>query len=94
MPRRNWKTGARYCSRPSVDSGTLMAAAPKQTSGSAVTTPVAASSAMCPAPSVPKVAFPADPSHSRKPSAGRNWMAVSAASDSMPPMLTFFFTSP
>lgn len=77
-----------------MDSGTLIAAAPKQTSGSAVTTPVAASSAMWPTPSVPKVALPDDPSHSRKPRAGRNWMAVSAASDSMPPMLTFFFTSP
>jgi hypothetical protein len=77
-----------------VDSGTRIAAAPKQTSGIAVTTPVAASSAMCPAPSVTKVAFPFDPSHSRKASAGRNWTAVSAASDSMPPRLTFFLTSP
>lgn len=61
----NWKTGARYCSRPSVDSGTRIAAAPNRTSGMAVTTPVAASSAVCPAPSEANVASPCAPSHSR-----------------------------
>ncbi len=65
MPRRNWKTGARYWSSPSVESGTRIAAAPKQTSGAAVTTPVAASSAAWPTPSVPNVASPCAPSHTR-----------------------------
>ncbi|GGW91550.1 hypothetical protein GCM10010383_21650 [Streptomyces lomondensis] len=77
-----------------VDRGTRMAAAPKQTRGSAVTMPAEASRAACPTPSVPKVASPRRVSHTRKPSAGRNWIAVSAASDSTPPRLTFFFTSP
>ncbi len=54
-----------YCSRPRVDSGTRMAAAPKQTSGSAVTMPVAARSAACPGPSVVRVESPCVVSHSR-----------------------------
>ncbi len=77
-----------------MDSGTRMAAAPKQTRGSAVTMPAEASSAACPVPSVVKVEPPCAVSQTRKPSAGRNWIAVSAASDSMPPRPTFFFTSP
>ncbi len=87
-------TGVEYCSRPIVDRGTRMAAAPKQTRGSAVTMPAEASRAACPAPSVVKVESPCPVSHTRKASAGRNWIAVSAASDSMPPRPTFFFTSP
>ena len=58
MPSRNWKTGARYWSRPSVESRTRIAAAPKQTSGMAVIRPVDASRATWPAPSVPIVAQP------------------------------------
>lgn len=61
----NWKTGARYCSSPSVDSGTRIAAAPKQTRGSAVTMPVEASSTACPGPSVAKLRSPCELSHSR-----------------------------
>ncbi len=94
MPSRNWKTGVMYCSRPMVDRGMRMAAAPKQTSGSAVTMPAEASSAACPAPSAAKVDSPRAPSQTRKASAGRNWIAVSAASDSTPPRFTFFFTRP
>lgn len=77
-----------------VDRGTRIAAAPKQTKGSAVTIPAEASSAACPAPSPAKVASARADSHTRNASAGRNWIAVSAASDSMPPRPTFFFTSP
>ena len=77
-----------------MERGTRMAAAPKQTRGSAVTIPAEASRNACPAPSAAKVASPRALSHTRKPSAGRNWMAVSAASDSTPPRFTFFFTSP
>ncbi len=77
-----------------MERGTRIAAAPKQTRGSAVTMPVAASRAAWPGPSVEKEESPCAVSHSRKPSAGRNWIAVSAASDSMPPRLTFFFTRP
>jgi len=77
-----------------VDSGTRIAAAPKQTRGSAVTMPVEASSAACPGPSEAKLRSPLLPSHSRYPSAGRNWIAVSAASDSTPPRFTFFLTRP
>ncbi|GAA4007188.1 hypothetical protein GCM10022232_54030 [Streptomyces plumbiresistens] len=65
MPSRNWKTGARYCSSPSVDRGTRIAAAPKQTRGSAVTTPVATSRVAWPAPSPVKVESPCAPSHNR-----------------------------
>ncbi|MGX1271714.1 hypothetical protein RKD18_004908 [Streptomyces phaeoluteigriseus] len=54
-----------YCSRPSVDSGTRIAAAPKQTSGSAVTMPVEARRAECPRPSPVKVEPPCADSHSR-----------------------------
>lgn len=71
-----------------------MAAAPKQTRGRAVTIPAETSSAACPAPSVVKVESPRAVSHTRKPSAGRNWITVSAASDSTPPRFSFFFTSP
>lgn len=77
-----------------MDRGTRIAAAPKQTRGSAVTMPAEASSAACPVPSPAKVESPRADSHTRKPSAGRNWITVSAASDSMPPRPTFFFTSP
>ncbi|GAB2721830.1 hypothetical protein GCM10027072_13810 [Streptomyces bullii] len=48
-----------------VDRGTRIAAAPKQTSGSAVTMPAAASSAACPGPSLAKVDPPRALSHSR-----------------------------
>ncbi len=48
-----------------MDSGTRIAAAPKQTSGTAVTRPVEASSSACPKPSVPNVDPPREPSHSR-----------------------------
>ncbi len=77
-----------------VDRGTRIAAAPKQTRGSAVTMPAEASSAACPAPSPANVESPRAESQARKARAGRNWIAVSAASDSMPPRPTFFFTSP
>ncbi len=65
MPSRNWKTGVRYCSSPIVDRGTRMAAAPKQTRGSAVTMPAEASRAACPAPSAAKVEPPRAVSHTR-----------------------------
>ncbi len=54
-----------YWSSPRVDRGTRIAAVPKQTRGSAVTMPVEASRATCPAPSVVKVEPPRAPSHSR-----------------------------
>ncbi len=77
-----------------MDSGTRIAAAPKQTRGTAVTMPIDASSAACPVPSLANVDPPCALSHARYPSAGRNCTAVSAASDSTPPRLTFFLTSP
>jgi len=54
-----------YWSRPTVASGMRIAAAPNSISGTAVTTPAPARSAMCPAPSVVKVPSPLLPRYSR-----------------------------
>ena len=53
-PSANCRIGARYCSSPSVTIETRVAAAPKQSSGIAVTMPVDVQSSACPAPSVAK----------------------------------------
>lgn len=60
-PIRNWNTGARYCSSPSTVSGTRTAAAPKNSSGIAVTTPLIISSPECPQPYEPATVCPKVP---------------------------------
>ncbi len=60
-PIRNWNTGARYCSSPSMVSGTRTAAAPKKSSGTAVTSPLSISSPECPSPYEPATVWPRVP---------------------------------
>ncbi len=55
--------GARYCSSPSVVIGIRIAAAPKQISGTAVTSPVLLSRTACPTPWLAKSLSPVADSH-------------------------------
>ncbi len=86
--------GARYCSRPSVVSGTREAAAANISSGTAVTTPDSASRPACPAPCSPKVPVPVTPSTATKTAATGKSTAVSIASPSTAPTPAVFFSRP
>jgi len=57
-PIRNCSVGARYCSIPSVVSGTRLAAPANSSRGVSVAIPAAASSSALPAPSWPNAASP------------------------------------
>src|SRR5664279_3393339 len=93
-PSRNCIDGVRYCSRPRVVNGTRVAAAPKQSSGTAVTTPAPIRSSEWPIDHVPKLPRPVAASATRYPAAGSTITAVSMDCVSTAPAFTFFLRKP
>ncbi len=86
--------GVRYCSSPMVVIVTRVAAAPKHSSGIAVTTPVVITSATWPAPSEPTAAASCDINQAMYPAATGASTMVSTERLSTAPAFAFFFISP
>jgi hypothetical protein len=84
----------RYCSRPTVDSGTRVAAALKSMRGTAVAIPTPIMSSGRTAGGSVKVPVPAVSSISAYPSAGASRTSVSTVRPSAEPVSANFLTSP